>query len=57
MTVKELHDILKEFKKDFLVFKTNEFLHLEQKVDKNTWMLGIGVGILTALQIVLHFIK
>ena len=57
MTVKELHDIVNEFKSDFKKFISNDFQHLEEKVDRNTWFIGIGMGILGTLQVILHFIK
>jgi len=57
MTVKELHEIVKEFKGDFQTFRSNEFFHLEKKVDRNSWLLAIGVGIIATLQLVLHFVK
>ena len=54
MTVKELHDLLKEFRKEFGKFKENDFHHLEMKVDRNSWFIGIGVGVLLAAQVILQ---
>lgn len=56
MTVKELHDIVNEFKGDFKKFISNDFHQLEGKVDRLTWIVGVGVGIIMALQVYLHVI-
>ena len=56
MTVRELYDIVKEFKEDFGEFKKNDFCHLESKVDRNSWFIGIGIGLFMALQILLKFV-
>lgn len=54
MTVKELHELLRDFKEEFGRFKENDFHHLEQKVDRNSWFIGIGVGVLLAAQVILQ---
>ena len=57
MLVKELWTIiereLKDIKQNFIDFKTNDFFHLEGKVDKLTQKVYIGIGLLIATQIVI----
>ena len=52
MTVTELYELVKEFKKDFKDFKKNDFYHLECKVDKIAtkvaWIAG-GFFVLTVV--------
>jgi len=59
MTIKDLLDIVNlhymELGKRMDSLKNNEINHLEQKVDKLTWLMGVGVGILIALQFVIKF--
>ena len=58
MTVKELLDIVNKHYKELgdriESLKTNDLHHLDKKVDKLTWIAGVGVGIMMALQVVLH---
>ena len=57
MTIRELFDYVKEFKKEFKDFKTNDFHELEVKVDKISskvaWIVGIisGIGIAASVLI------
>lgn len=60
MTVKELWTViereLREIKQSFTDFKANDFLHLEQKVDKVEQKVYIGIGLLIATQIVIGIV-
>jgi len=61
MTINDLHVIMLritgELRNDIQNLRANDIFHLEQKVDRLTWFMGIGVGIITATQIIMHFIK
>ena len=39
MTVQELYELFKDFKQEFKSFKDNEFRHLENKIEKITYLL------------------
>ena len=56
MTVKELYEIVKEWREDFSAFKSNDFYHLQKKVDRNSWFIAIGVGLLMAAQILIRLL-
>lgn len=56
MKVSELWELLKELKEDFRAFKTNDFQHLSDKVDKLLYMI-IGTLLGLIANFVLYWIK
>jgi hypothetical protein len=61
MTVKELFEYVKEFKDEFKEFKSNDFTHLEEKVDKIStkvaWVVGIVSGLGIAINILIRVMQ
>jgi len=46
MTIRELHELMQEFKAEFRDFKNNDFQHLKVKID---WLFAIGIASLLTL--------
>lgn len=60
MTIKELKEYVverfKSFEKLFSEFKMNDFAHLDEKVDRLTRMLYIGIGMLIVTNIIIGIV-
>ena len=60
MTVKDLKEIIErkieELGQMFSDFRKNDFFHLEEKVDRLTRMLYIGIGMLIVTNIIIGIV-
>ena len=48
---------IKQMGEKFDRFYENEFKHLEKTVERLTWLVAVGCGILMAVEVLLRFVK
>jgi len=56
MDIDGLHEIVKNLREDFKAFKENDFVHLEEKVDKLVVKVALIVGGISTLTIIANIL-